>query len=71
MTDRVVVSADKTRLLPPNSPEKGYRITREEAVKLGLLDSSEKPTQQRRSAFDATKAKTAPTQRRRTAAKRK
>ena len=71
MTDRVTVDRDKTRLLPPNSPEKGYRITREEAVKLGLLDSAEKPVQERRPAFDASKAKTAPTQRRRTAAKRK
>ena len=69
MTDRVTVNRDKTRLLPPNAPEKGWRITRAEAVKLGLLDSAEKPVQERRSAFDASKAKVAPTQRRRSARK--
>lgn len=47
MTDRVVVSADRKRLLPPHSPEKGYRITREEAAELGLTEA-EKPVQQRR-----------------------
>lgn len=48
MTDRVTVNADRTKLLPPNSPQKGYRITRVEAKELGLLDSAEKPIQQRR-----------------------
>lgn len=48
MTDRVVVSADRSRLLPPNSPEKGFLITRKEALELGLLDSEEKPKQVRR-----------------------
>jgi hypothetical protein len=48
MTDRVTVSADRTRLLPPNAPEKGYRITREEAAELGLVESAEKPVQERR-----------------------
>lgn len=47
MTDRVVVSADRKRLLPPHSPEKGYRITREEAAALGLTEA-EKPVQERR-----------------------
>jgi hypothetical protein len=56
MADRVTVSADRTRLLPPNSPEKGWRITRDEAAELGLLESSEKPVQQRRPAFDAASA---------------
>lgn len=55
MTDRVLVNRDRTALLPPNSPEKGWRITRAEAYELGLLDSEEKPKQERRSAFDATK----------------
>lgn len=64
MTDRVTVSADKTRLLPANAPEKGWRITREEAAELGLLDAAEKPVQGRR-AFDAVKAKVPPTQKRR------
>lgn len=48
MTDRVTVNRDFTRLLPPGSPEKGWRITRKEAVKLGLLDTEEKPKQVRR-----------------------
>lgn len=48
MTDRVTVNAAKTALLPPNSPEKGYRITRAEAAELGLVDSAEKPIQARR-----------------------
>ena len=61
MTDRVTVNRTRTALLPDNSPEKGFRITREEAAELGLLDSAEKPTQQRRTpAFDASKAKVAP-----------
>ena len=61
MTERVVVNSDRSALLPPNSPQKGFRITREEAAELGLLDSADKPTQERRSA----PAKT--TQKRRTA----
>lgn len=65
MTDRVTVSADRTRLLPANAPEKGYRITREEAAELGLVDSAEKPVQERRPAFDAVNAKVPPTQKRR------
>lgn len=48
MTDRVTVNADRTALLPDNSPQKGFRITREEAAELGLVDSAEKPTQERR-----------------------
>ena len=65
MTDRVTVSADKTRLLPDNAPEKGYRITRQEAFELGLLKDADKPVQERRSpAFDASKAKVAPQKRR-------
>jgi hypothetical protein len=48
MADRVTVNRDRTVLLPPNSPEKGYRITREEAAELGLVDSAEKPVQERR-----------------------
>lgn len=60
MTDRVTVNRDRTALLPANSPEKGFRITREEAAELGLVDSAEKPKQERRAPFDASKAKTAP-----------
>lgn len=52
MTDRVIVNADRSALLPANSPQKGYRITRKEAADLGLLKSAEKPTQERRSTSD-------------------
>lgn len=70
MTDHVVVNRTRTALLPPNSPEKGFQITREEAAELGLLESAEKPAQQRRPAFDASKAVVPPaTQKRRTAKK--
>jgi hypothetical protein len=48
MTDRVTVNATRTALLPDNSPHKGYRITRAEAAELGLVDSAEKPVQERR-----------------------
>jgi hypothetical protein len=48
MTDHVLVNRDKTALLPPNAPEKGYRIPREEAFKLGLVESADKPVQERR-----------------------
>lgn len=48
MTDRVTVNATRTALLPEHSPEKGWRISREEAAELGLVDSAEKPKQQRR-----------------------
>jgi enoyl-CoA hydratase/carnithine racemase len=73
MTDRVTVNRDRTALLPPNSPQKGYRITREEAAELGLVDSPDKPKQERRAAFDATAAKTAPAPKKQTrrSAKRK
>lgn len=64
MTDHVVVNRTRTALLPPNAPEKGWRITREEAVELGLLESAEKPVQQRRPAFDTAKAKIPPQRRR-------
>ena len=48
MTDKVVVNRDRTRLLPPNSPEKGWHITLKEAKALGLVESEEKPKQSRR-----------------------
>lgn len=49
MTDRVTVNRDRTALLSPHSPEKGWQITRKEAAELGLLDSADKPVQERRS----------------------
>jgi len=69
MTDNVLIDRTRTKLLPPNSPEKGYQVTREMAVELGILDSAEKPKQERRPAFDAAAAKVPPQQRR--SAKRK
>lgn len=71
MTDRVTVSADKTRLLPPHSPQKGYRITRAEAAELGLVDSADKPTQQRRTQAAETPTEAPKPQKRRTTRKRK
>ncbi len=63
MTDRVTVNRTRTALLPDNSPEKGFRITRTEAAELGLVETAEKPKQERRSAFDASKAKVPQTRR--------
>ena len=64
MTDHVLVDRTRTKLLPPNSPEKGFQITREQAAELGIIESAEKPKQERRPAFDAAKAKVPPTPRR-------
>lgn len=66
MTDRVTVNRDRTKLLPPNSPEKGWRISREEAKKLGLIDSDKKPVQERREPFNGPLSGTPTTQKRRT-----
>lgn len=63
MSDLVTVSRDRSRLLPPNAHEKGWRITRKEAAALGLVESEEKPEQARRT-FDRDKAHVAPQQRR-------
>ncbi len=65
MTDRVTVNRDRTKLLPPNSPEKGWRITRKEAKELGLLKSEENPVQKRRDPFNGPLSGTPTTQRRR------
>lgn len=67
MSDNVYLNADKTKVVEEWTFGKKWQVPRAEAVKLGLLDSADKPVQQRR-AFDATKA-TAPVekpQRRRT-----
>ncbi len=69
MTDNVLIDRTRTKLLPPNSPEKGYQVSREKAVELGILESSDQPKQERRPAFDAANAKVPPQQRR--SAKRK
>ena len=60
MTDRVLVNHDRTALLPPNSPHKGYLIARADAERLGLLDSADKPTQARRTSTTAQKRRSAP-----------
>ena len=53
MTDKVVVNRDRTRLLPPNSPEKGWSISRKEAAALGLVKAEETPRQERRTIIRA------------------
>lgn len=48
MTDNVYLNRDRTRVVPPGSAEAKWQVPRAEAVKLGLLDSPDKPTQARR-----------------------
>lgn len=64
MSDNVYVNRDRSKVVPAGSSEAKWQISREEAVRLGLLESAEKPVQKRRPAFDATKAHTAPQRRR-------
>jgi hypothetical protein len=56
MTDNVYLNRDRSAVVPKGSAEAKWQVSRSEAAKLGLLESDEKPIQQRRSAFDATKA---------------
>jgi hypothetical protein len=56
MTDNVFLNRDRTKVVPPGSIEAKWQVPRAEAAKLGLLDSAEKPVQDRRPAFDASKA---------------
>jgi len=65
MSDNVFVNRDFSKVVPAGSSEAKWQISRREAVKLGLLSSEEKPTQERRS-FDPAKA-TYPKQQRRSA----
>ena len=69
MTDSVTVSRDYSRLLPPHSPEKGWRITRKEAHALGLVESEEKPVQRRRTQAAETPAEPRKPQKRRSTRK--
>lgn len=71
MTDRVLVNRTRTALLPDNSPEKGFLMTREEAAKLGLVESADKPKQERRAPFDAAKAVAPKAPQKRRSSKRK
>jgi len=66
MTDNVYLNKDKTAVVPKSALGKKWQVPRKEAVRLGLLDSPEKPTQARRTA-DPEKPKTP--QRRRSAGK--
>ena len=50
MSDNVYLNKDKTAVVPEYAVGKKWQVTREEAVRLGLLDSAEKPVQTRRSA---------------------
>lgn len=63
MSDNVYVNRDRSAVVPKGSADAKWQISREEAANFGLLESSEKPVQKRR-AFDATKAHTAPQKRR-------
>ena len=48
MTDNVFLNRDKTKVVPAGSAEAKWQISRKDAAKLGLVESEEKPTQQRR-----------------------
>jgi hypothetical protein len=65
MTDKVFLSADRSAVVDEFAPGKKWRVEREEAVRLGLLKDENAPPQKRRTeAFDASKAKVAPTRKR-------
>lgn len=59
MTDKVFLNADRTAVVDEFGPGKKWKVSREEAFRLGLLDDAEPKPQARRPAFDASKA-TAP-----------
>ena len=48
MTDHVYLNADRTQIVPEYAVGKKWQVSRKEAVKLGLLESEEKPVQRRR-----------------------
>jgi hypothetical protein len=49
MTDNVFLNRDRTKVVPPGSVEAKWQVPRKEAVRLGLLESEDKPKQSRRS----------------------
>ncbi len=49
MTDNVYLNRDRTKVVPALSAEAKWQASRKEAHDLGLLDSPDKPTQERRS----------------------
>lgn len=63
MTDNVFLNADRTKVVPEHAVGKKWQVPRAEAVRLGLLKGDKEP-QERRPAFDATKAHVPPQQRR-------
>jgi hypothetical protein len=75
MTDNVYLNKDRTAVVSEFAAGKKWQVPRAEAVRLGLLDSPDKPVQARRApAFDASAA-VAPTdkpkQKRRSAPRKK
>ncbi len=48
MSDNVFVNRDRSKVVPAGSVEAKWQMRRSEAVKLGLLDTEEKPRQARR-----------------------
>ncbi len=72
MTDNVYLNRDRTAVVDQWSVGKKWQVPRSQAVRLGLLDSAEKPVQERRTpAFDATKAVVPPVPQKRRYIKRK
>jgi hypothetical protein len=55
MTEKVYVNADRTKVVSAYSAEAAMQIHRSEAVRLGLVDTEEKPKQVRRTTEDAPK----------------
>jgi hypothetical protein len=58
MTDNVYLNRAKTAVVPAGSVEAKWQVPRSEAVKLGLLESADKPTQARRSTSTPQKRRT-------------
>jgi hypothetical protein len=50
MSDNVYLSADKTKVVPESALGKKWQVPRKVAAEMGLLDSPEKPVQERRTA---------------------
>ena len=48
MSDNVFLNKDRTAVVPEYAAGKKWQVSRKEAVRLGLLDSPEKPVQARR-----------------------
>ena len=55
MTDNVYLNRDRTAVVPKGSADAKWQVSRKEAVKLGLLDTEERPKQARRTQKRRTK----------------